>query len=467
MVHRYKQFYNAINLTLDYLLLNVSLIVVYNFLDNSLVPWMNNKNYLPVVLVFNLLWLLSSNITSLYNSITADTDLKVYNSAIKTYLLYLSLICVIILLVIGTKSYFITKEYLFYSMSLFGILLGIWKILFFMIRKSDRVLLNNSRKAIIVGASRAGNELYNQFNNKVLKGYDLLGFFDDEPSRVKQQHLYLGNTSLCMDYVLKNNVDEIFCALPYSEHKTIERLMTDSDKNLIRFKIVPEYHEYFKNTSYLQNLGNIPILSVRAEPLENILNRVLKRVFDIVFSLLIIVFVFSWLFPILALIIKLESKGPVFFTQMRSGRDNRAFKCYKFRSMRVDNKFEHKQATLGDPRITKVGTFLRKTSLDELPQFFNVLIGNMSTVGPRPHMLSHTEQYSQLIDQFMVRHFMKPGITGWAQINGLRGETKTTEAMLERVEADVWYLENWTFLLDIKIILMTIWKSATGDKHAY
>src|SRR3569833_2726928 len=212
MVHRYKQFYNAINLTLDYLLLNVSLIAVYNFLDNSLIPWMNNKTYLPVVLVFNLQWLLSSNITSMYNAVSAD-DKKVYNTAVKTYLLYLSLICVIMLLVIGTKSYFITIEYLFYSMSLFGMLLGAWKIVFFAIRKSDKVLMNNSRNAIIVGASRAGNELYNQFNNKVLKGYNLLGFFDDEPSRVSPKHLYLGNTSLCMDFVLKNNVEEIFCAL--------------------------------------------------------------------------------------------------------------------------------------------------------------------------------------------------------------------------------------------------------------
>src|ERR1700749_1819697 len=466
MVHRYKQFYNAINLTSDYLLLNISLIVVYNLLDNSLISWMNNKNYLPVVLVFNLLWLLSSNITSLYNSVS-DTDIKVYYSAIKTYLLYLSLICINILLVIGTKSYFITQEYLFYSMSLFGILLGAWKMIFFVIRKSDRVLMSNSRNAIIVGASRAGNELYNQFNNKVLKGYNLLGFFDDEPSRVSPKHLYLGNTSLCMDYVLKNNVEEIFCALPYSEHKTIERLMSDSDKNLIRFKIVPEYHEYFKNTSYLQNLGNIPILSVRAEPLENILNRAVKRIFDIVFSLLIIVFVFSWLFPILSILIKLESKGPIFFKQMRSGRDNHAFVCYKFRSMRINNKFEHLQATLGDPRITKIGTFMRKTSLDELPQFFNVLIGNMSVVGPRPHMLSHTEQYSQLIDTFMVRHFLKPGITGWAQIQGYRGETKDTESMLNRVEADVWYLENWSFLLDLKVIFLTFWNVVKGEENAF
>ncbi len=466
MIHRYKQFYNAINLTLDYLLLNLSLIIAYNFLNHSLISWMNDKSYLPVVLVFNLLWLLSSNITSLYNAVS-DIDIKVYRSVIKTYLLYVSVICIIILLVLGNKSYFITRDYLFYSMSLFGILLGTWKVGFFILRKSDNVLMSNSRNAIIVGASRAGNELYNQFNNKVLKGYNLLGFFDDEPSRVSPKHLYLGNTSLCMDYVLKNNVEEIFCALPYSEHKTIERLMSDSDKNLIRFKIVPEYHEYFKNTSYLQNLGNIPILSVRAEPLENILHRAVKRIFDIVFSLCVIVFIFSWLFPILAILVTLESRGPIFFVQMRSGRDNHAFKCYKFRSMRIDQKSEHVQATLGDPRITKIGVFLRKTSLDELPQFFNVLIGNMSVVGPRPHMLTHTEQYSQLIDQFMVRHFMKPGITGWAQINGLRGETKTTEAMLERVEADVWYLENWTFLLDVKIILLTVWKSITGDKNAY
>ena len=466
MVHRYKQFYNVINLTLDYLLLNISLIIIYNVQDHSFLSWMNNKNYLPVVLVFNLLWLLSSNITSLYNEVS-DNDVKVYRNTVKTYFLYLGLISFILLLVIGTKSYFITREYLFYSMSLFGVLLGAWKLIFFVIRKNDSVLMNNSRNAIIVGASRAGNELYNQFNNNVLKGYNMLGFFDDEPSRVPHQHLYLGNTSLCMDYVLKNNVEEIFCALPYSEHKTIERLMSDSDKNLIRFKIVPEYHEYFKNTSYLQNLGNIPILTVRAEPLENILNRIVKRAFDIVFSLMVIVFIFTWLFPIVALLIKLGSKGPVFFKQMRSGRDNHAFKCFKFRSMKTNNKTEHVQASVGDSRVTKLGAFLRKTSIDELPQFFNVLIGNMSIVGPRPHMLSHTEQYSQLIDQFMVRHFMKPGITGWAQINGLRGETKTTEAMLERVEADVWYLENWTFLLDLKIIVLTFWKSVTGDKNAY
>jgi putative colanic acid biosynthesis UDP-glucose lipid carrier transferase len=197
------------------------------------------------------------------------------------------------------------------------------------------------------------------------------------------------------------------------------------------------------------------------------LNSFFKRLFDVIFSLFIIIFVISWLFPILALVIKLESEGPVFFVQVRTGRNNKNFKCYKFRSMLLNNDSDKKQATRYDYRVTKTGAFLRKTSLDEFPQFFNVLIGNMSIVGPRPHMISHTEEYSQLTDKFKVRHSLKPGITGWAQIRGLRGEVTDKEAMIKRVDADVWYLKNWSFLLDIKIIFLTFWITLKGDKNAY
>lgn len=197
------------------------------------------------------------------------------------------------------------------------------------------------------------------------------------------------------------------------------------------------------------------------------LSKFFKRSFDIIFSLFFIIFVFIWLFPVLAVLIKLESKGPVFFIQLRTGRNNTHFKCYKFRSMRLNNDADKKQATRNDHRITVIGAFLRKTSLDELPQFFNVLIGNMSIVGPRPHMISHTEKYSQLTDQYVVRHSLKPGITGWAQICGLRGEVNNAEAMLKRVDADVWYLKNWSFLLDLKIIFLTFWITLKGDKNAY
>lgn len=243
--------------------------------------------------------------------------------------------------------------------------------------------------------------------------------------------------------------------------------MHEADKNLIRFKSVPEYYDYAQKPIFMQNFGHIPIISVRHEPLENIFNRMFKRLFDCVFSVFVIVFIFSWLFPLLAIAIKLESRGPVFFTQKRSGRDNRPFTCYKFRSMRVNKEAHEVQATRGDKRITRIGKLLRRTSIDELPQFFNVLIGNMSVVGPRPHMIAHTKQYSRMIDRYMIRHFLKPGITGWAQTNGLRGETKTVDDMLERVEADVWYLENWSFLLDLKIIILTIRNAISGDKNVF
>jgi putative colanic acid biosysnthesis UDP-glucose lipid carrier transferase len=467
MINRHTTFFKALNLATDYLILNISMISTYFIEDKSTVYWANNRRYLPIVLVFNLIWLLSANISGLYEQVLNRDSIKTYRVVIKTYLLFVSFICFTILILIGTEAYFITRQYLFYSLALFGFLLGFWKLIFLLMRKSERASLIDARDVIIVGAGRIGYDLYNFFKQNPDAGYVALGFFDDNPENIRENNLFLGDTDKCIEYVMTNKVDEIFCTLPLSESKTIEKLMLDADKNLIRFKFVPEYYDYAKKPTYIQSFGHIPIISVRTEPLENLLNRSIKRFFDVVFSLFVIVFIFSWLFPILALIIKLESRGPVFFTQVRSGRDNNPFKCYKFRSMRVNNDADQKQATRNDKRITKTGAFLRRTSLDELPQFFNVLKGNMSVVGPRPHMISHTSQYSKLIDRFMVRHFLKPGITGWAQIKGLRGETKTVDAMLKRVEADVWYLENWSFLLDLKIVFLTVRNSLKGDENAF
>ena len=467
MINRHTTFFKALNLTTDYLILNISMISTYFIEDRSTLYWSTNRKYLPIVLVFNLIWLLSANISGLYEKVLNKDSVKTYQVVIKTYLLFLSFICFTILILIGTEAYFITRQYLFYSLALFGFLLGLWKLIFLIIRKSDRASLLDTRDIIIVGAGRIGFDLYSFFKQNPDAGYNTVGFFDDNPNGISDSKLYLGDTSNCIDYVVSNRVDEIFCTLPVSESKTIERLMLDADKNLIRFKFVPEYFDYSKKPTFIQSFGHIPIISVRAEPLENLLNRSIKRFFDFIFALFIILFIFSWLFPILAILIKFESKGPVFFTQVRSGRDNNPFKCYKFRSMQVNIDSDNRQATRDDKRITKIGSFMRRTSLDELPQFFNVLKGNMSVVGPRPHMIKHTTQYSLLIDKFMVRHFLKPGITGWAQIKGLRGETKTVDAMLQRVEADVWYLENWSFLLDLKVIFLTVRNSLKGEENAF
>ncbi|QJD97575.1 undecaprenyl-phosphate glucose phosphotransferase [Mucilaginibacter robiniae] len=465
MSHRYATFIKAINLSIDYVVLNVSMILAYLIVDKSYIIWINNKNYLPIVLVFNLIWLLSANITRFYEQVLTKDSIHTYRGVFKTYLLFLSLICFTVLIIIGTKAYYITRQYLFYSLALFAILLGLWKLIFLAIRKSDRALLTDFRKAVIIGAGRIGTDLYNFINYNPERGYKIVGFFDDN-TPIANVSLYLGHTDECIQYVKSHNIDEIFCTLPNSQSDKIEQLMMAADQNLIRFKLVPEFY-YTHRPTFVQNFGHIPVISIRPEPLENMLNRFFKRLFDMAFSLFIILFVFSWLFPIMAILIKLSSPGPVFFVQKRSGRDNLAFNCYKFRSMQVNTDSDNKQATRGDARITKIGAFMRRTNLDELPQFVNVLLGNMTVVGPRPHMLKHTEEYSKLIDKFMVRHFLKPGITGWAQVNGLRGETKTTADMLQRVEADVWYLENWSFLLDLKIIFLTFWGTVKGDKNAF
>jgi undecaprenyl-phosphate galactose phosphotransferase/putative colanic acid biosynthesis UDP-glucose lipid carrier transferase len=206
---------------------------------------------------------------------------------------------------------------------------------------------------------------------------------------------------------------------------------------------------------------------LRKEPLEITLNRVIKKLFDFCFSLLVILFIFPWLFPILMLLIKVSSPGSVFFMQERSGRDNLPFHCYKFRTMYTDTGAHKNQVTQNDTRVTRVGAFLRRTSMDELPQFFNVLRGEMSVVGPRPHMLLHTNQYSDLINNYMVRHYAKPGITGWAQVNGYRGEIKKFVDVKGRVDHDIWYIENWSLLLDIKIIWKTVFDVLKKNKNVY
>jgi putative colanic acid biosynthesis UDP-glucose lipid carrier transferase len=466
MVQRYTNFNRAMNIFMDYILLNASLIVVYNYMHHSAFQWLGDKIHMNVMVIFNLLWLLATNLLGLYNT-GVDTERKIFTKSIKTYTLYLILVCYIILYFNNIEFYYINREYLFSTMFVFGVLLGCWKVLFMAEVKHSKIIHGRLRRAVIIGGGHAGLQLYSRFKNDLIKGYDLLGLFDDQPLKVPSKELYLGDTLSCMKYVIENNVNEVFCALPFSDRGTIERLIKDSDKNLIRFKLVPEHYEYFQGSLLIQSLNKIDAFSIRIEPLENTMNRFVKRLFDIVFSLLVIVFVLSWLYPLIYFLIKLESEGSVLFVQPRSGRDNATFNCYKFRSMYMNKESDILQATKGDARITRVGAFLRKTSLDEMPQFFNVLIGDMSVVGPRPHMLTHTEQYSSLIDQFMVRHFIKPGITGWAQIQGLRGETKILDNMRARVEADVWYMENWTFSLDLKIISATLFKSIIGDKYAF
>ena len=279
--------------------------------------------------------------------------------------------------------------------------------------------------------------------------------------------LYLGKPEQTIDYLTKNKVNQLYCCLPSALSECIVPVINYCENNLIHFYSVPNVRNYLRHRMYFEMIGSVPILSIRKEPLGKIENRLIKRIFDVAFSLLFLCTLFPIIFLIVGVTIKITSPGPIFFRQKRNGLNNKEFWCYKFRSMKVNKESDTLQATLNDPRKTKFGDFMRRTNIDELPQFINVLLGDMSIVGPRPHMLKHTEEYSKIINKYMVRHFIKPGITGWAQVTGFRGETRELEDMEGRVKADIWYMEHWSFLLDLYIMYKTVANVLRKDKQAY
>jgi putative colanic acid biosynthesis UDP-glucose lipid carrier transferase len=329
--------------------------------------------------------------------------------------------------------------------------------------------LTSVKDLVIVGGGPAAEEIFQYCEDQTVRGYRFRGVFSDESIDGALGERRLGDVESAKAFALQNRIDIVYCALPGTQREAITDLMEFCERNTIRFRVIPSAESFIPvvKTSDLEFHGAVPVSKIRREPLERPMARRVKRTFDIVFSLGVIVFIFTWLFPLLALLVKLSSRGPVFFQQKRLGRNNEHFVCWKFRSMRMNKESDSKQATKNDPRVTTVGKFLRKSNLDEMPQFFNVLLGHMSVVGPRPHPLRLNDQYREIIDKYMVRHFVRPGITGWAQVNGLRGETRTPELMEKRVELDVWYLENWSFWLDLKIVVKTVTNMFSKDPNAY
>ncbi|MDR1344975.1 MAG: undecaprenyl-phosphate glucose phosphotransferase [Tannerellaceae bacterium] len=354
---------------------------------------------------------------------------------------------------------------LFYALAI--IILPIWRVLVRVLLKIYRKKGHDLKRIIIIGAGKNGMELYRIMKDEMAYGFTVAGFFDDNTALKDVLPDYLGATDEVNDYVGSHHIDEIYCTLPGTQDEKILKLLNFAEKHMVRFYIVPEFYRNVKKSLIMEVMETIPLLSIRREPLQAAYNRVLKRTFDITFSLLILVTIYPLLYLILGALIKRGSRGPVLFRQKRTGLYGHEFECYKFRTMRVNPDADTIQAVKDDPRKTPLGDFLRRTNLDEFPQFLNVLSGDMSVVGPRPHMLKHTEEYSALIDKYMVRHLVKPGLTGWAQVTGYRGETKTLGQMEGRVKRDVWYIENWSFFLDLKIITVTILNMFKGESNAY
>lgn len=325
----------------------------------------------------------------------------------------------------------------------------------------------NTMRVIFIGDIRVVSSLYKRMLGDKSTGFRIAGYFADAPCPEVADDGYLGTPDEAVGYIGEKSLHQVYSLLPSSRKDLIGKIIQACNQNFVRYCHIPDYFTYNRHTMEFLQMDGVPVFKLYHEPLSKMGNRILKRLFDIVFSGLFLVTLFPWVYLIFGTLIKLSSPGPIFFKQKRSGLNGEEFYCYKFRSMRVNVDSDAVQATKDDPRKTRIGQFMRKTSIDELPQFINVLKGEMSVVGPRPHMVAHTDMYSQLISSYMLRHFAKPGITGYAQVMGFRGETSELWQMEGRVEKDIWYIEHWRFSLDLFIIGKTILNAVMGEKNAY
>jgi putative colanic acid biosynthesis UDP-glucose lipid carrier transferase len=419
--------------------------------------------YKYYLLIVNSTWLIIALAFGLYTAIGMENLEKFYRSTFRCSMFHL--------LFFGTTLLFIENSFLslkvfifFYPLLGLGLLLSrfVGTYLQMVVLRKFKV-----RKSVAIMGNNVGGQKLAQYFNAHEHNYSFEGFLSESDSLlVNDQGELMPSAFGQLQKAVDQNINEVYVSMKPERMSLTNSLLAEAERQCIRIKLVPDLSTENRIPFEMSFMGGLPVLSVRQEPSYEIENRFKKRIFDLFFSSLVIIFLLSWLYPIIAILIKLESPGPVLFKQQRSGRDNKAFWCYKFRSMHVNANSDSTQATKNDTRVTRLGNFMRKTSIDELPQFFNVLQGNMSVVGPRPHMLKHTKQYSEIIEKYMVRQFMKPGITGWAQVNGYRGETKDPSLMERRVAHDIWYMENWTAMLDVKIVFLTVINILTGEENA-
>ena len=451
MKKRYSHFIKPLQIVTDLFILNTITYVVYD------------KEYLNVFFLsfISFFWLVTSHFFAFYEVHRHTSVLSLLRLLVKQFLFF----------TLGYFAYFgIFKEGTivnnqFLILILIIISISFIKLSWLFLLKKYRSFGNNFRTTIVIGFDDSTKNIIKIFKSKSNLGYKYLGFFSNKLHKKKE---YLGNLDAVFEYAIQNTVDEIYCSLTALSNEQIRKINKFAlDKDII-LKLIPDTSElYSKNRSIEYYGDSLMVLNVNKLPFDFTENFYLKRFFDILFSVFVCLFILSWLIPILWVLVKLESKGPLVFKQGREGINGKEFICYKFRSMRINKESNKIHATKNDIRVTKVGAFLRKTSMDELPQFLNVLLGDMSVVGPRPHLETLSLEYQKDVDDYLKRHIVKPGITGLAQVGGYRGEIKKKSDIKNRVRLDIFYIENWSFFLDIKIIIQTVLNVFKGEEKAY
>lgn len=460
MVVNKKSIYVAVTF-LDFLLFNASFIGAALLAQPSEFLFANSNLFILLLLLNVFLVFYTSSIGFYEEFLTRPFPVHLFN--IFKLVILVTIISVLFLFLIKENLYTRNFIFLIFILSFFSI--TIRTILFKGILKVFRHKGKSIRNLLIIGAEDTGKKFRDIIVENPEIGYRFIGFIDHQPGPG-----VIGKINELDKIIKESKVEEVVIAVSNGSNYILDDIVSVCNKNAVRIHIIPDYIKFLSSRFQISTVSNIPVITIRDEPLNEVIKRFIKRSFDIIFSLFIIFFLLSWLLPILALLIILDSRGPVFFVQERFGVRNRKFKCYKFRTLinsQVDKGKFNPVLADNDPRITRVGRILRKTNIDELPQFINVLKGDMSVVGPRPHAVVFDLNYEKYFEEIKMRYNVRPGITGWAQINGLRGdvadEEENKKRTLERMKFDLWYIENWSMKLDFQIILLTVWKMIKGD----
>ena len=437
-------------------------ILIHLGIINGVLFILTPESYLDTfhIIYYNVAWLIITYSLNFYPTGRQERFLTNVNKLVKLYIIF----GLTYLASFGFNEqppHFLSHQ--LFVLSVIFTCLFFYRWLFYLALRKYRMKGGNSARVVVIGRDENLKKIVDVFEDPYF-GYIYCGFFDD---KYFGRPDHLGSIEECFLYILENNIEEIYCTTSKLSKFELQNLMDFADNNLIKFKLIPDHKEIFTRAMSIERFGTLPVLDLRKVPLDTDRARILKRLFDVFFSLFVIVFILSWLTPLMYILIKMESPGPLYFKQQRHGLRRKIFTCYKYRSMTVNGDANTKMASRNDVRVTRIGNFIRRTSIDEFPQFYNVLRGEMSVVGPRPHMKSHTFDYQTSVDKYSVRHFVKPGITGLAQIKGYRGEILHPVDIRNRTRLDIFYVEKWCLALDLKIILYTIFNEFRKDEKAY
>ncbi len=460
--------YTTLRYIIDAPMVCISYLTAIRMTDNAEGGNSSLRLYL-FALVALAVWYIAASFSRLY----ADRRSNKYSEEI-VFIIYTIILFTILL---SSASFFLRNVFQL-NANFFTFFLS---LLFFLMTLTKYVIRKYLHSAIyqgklfdnilIVGSTPSALDFYETINKYYYYGYKCMGFLDNDSNKMNGC-TYQGKINNLQTILKQHHIDEVVIALPNTQNDEIQQCLELCDFYKTKARIIPDLYQYASSTVQVNNIGLMPVISIRSLPLDKPENKLLKRTFDIVFSALFFLLLGWWLLPLIAIAIKLTSRGPIIFKQERWGLNNQKIICYKFRSMVSDssdidqNGFYH-QASKDDPRVTRLGTFLRRTNMDELPQFWNVFLGNMSVVGPRPHPTPLNLESMHTVENYMLRHVVKPGITGWAQVNGCRGETRVPGSMQRRVNFDLYYIHRWTFWLDGQIILQTAINVIRGDQNAY